>query len=178
MGGVWFPATSSLATRPPADSTAESSVARGPILWRARYPNEIAKNLVSFKNPKGTTTNSDLELAAGLIQVDIAAHNYDICEHTITSGSDNTPTVSWQTKGSTTTTFWHRPTYYDCRRCINATTATNPALSLCPAGSIPWPTIAPDCGTSLTVHCLLILIANTRRQPGKLSTRDPRCLLP
>jgi hypothetical protein len=49
--------------------------------------------------------SSDLELAASLIQVDIAAHNYDIRERTITSGSNNTPTVSWQMKGSTTTTL-------------------------------------------------------------------------
>jgi hypothetical protein len=77
---------------------------RGPILWRATFPKEISKNLVSFKNPKGRITNSDLELAAGVIQNDVAAHNFDICERTIASGSDNTPTLSWQAKGSTTTT--------------------------------------------------------------------------
>jgi hypothetical protein len=85
-------------------SAAESSASPGPILWRARFPKEIAKSLVSFENPKGQVTNSDLELAASVVHHDIAAHNFAISERTISSGSDNTPTVSWQTKGSTTTT--------------------------------------------------------------------------
>jgi hypothetical protein len=104
-GGVWFPASNALRPRLlPGNSTAESSVTPGPILWRATFPNEISKNLVSQKNPKGQLTNSDLELAAGIIQHDVAAHNFDICEKTIASGSDNTPTLAWQAKGSTTTT--------------------------------------------------------------------------
>jgi hypothetical protein len=104
MGGVWFPASDALRTRHPRGSTAKSSAARGPILWRAKFPNEISKNLVSQKNPKGRITNSDLELAAGVVQHDVAAHNFDIRERTIASGSDNTPTLAWQLKGSTTTT--------------------------------------------------------------------------
>ena len=37
-----------------------------PILWRASFPKAIQKRLVSFKNPKGDVTNSDLELVAGI----------------------------------------------------------------------------------------------------------------
>jgi hypothetical protein len=104
MGGVWFPASDTLRTRRHRNSAAESTAAEGPILWRATFPNEISRNLVSQKNPKGRITNSDLELAAGVLQNDVAAHNFDIRERTIASGSDNTPTLAWQAKGSTTTT--------------------------------------------------------------------------
>jgi hypothetical protein len=51
----------------------------------------------------GSITNSDLELAAALIQKDVAAHAFDIGKRTITNGSDNTLTVSWAYQGSTST---------------------------------------------------------------------------
>jgi hypothetical protein len=105
MGGVWFPASNNLLEQPSADSAAEQLPAKGPILWwRARFDDDITKDLVSFANPTGAVTNSDLELAASLVQHDIAAHAFDIRERTIASGSDNNPTVAWQRKGSTTTT--------------------------------------------------------------------------
>jgi hypothetical protein len=120
MGGVWFPATHQLPSRPttaspssanemPVDNAscsplAASSRDEGPILWRARFEPDIVNDLVSFANPTGNVTNSDLELAAAVVQNDIAVHNYDVRERTIASGSDNTPAVAWQAKGSTTTT--------------------------------------------------------------------------
>jgi hypothetical protein len=73
-------------------------------LKKAKFEPEVVRKLVSFSNPRGTVTNSDLELAAGLVQHDVAAQAFDIQERTISSGSDNTPTIAWQTKGSTTTT--------------------------------------------------------------------------
>jgi hypothetical protein len=103
MGGVWFPASRNLLERP-VGSAAKPSTSTGPILWRARFDPRITADLVSFSNPTGQVTNSDLELAASIVQHDIAANCFDIRERTISSGSDNTPTVSWQTKGSTTTT--------------------------------------------------------------------------
>jgi hypothetical protein len=105
MGGVWFPASTSLAERPVTGSAAESSTANstGPLLWRAKFDADITRDLVSYQNQTDTITNSDLELAASLVQHDIAAHGFDIRERTIASGSDNTPTVAWQSKGSTTT---------------------------------------------------------------------------
>ena len=104
MGGVWFPASERLQARHTHSSAAKSSASVGPILWRAKFPTNVSKNLVSYNNPRGQITNSDLELAAGLVQHDIAVHAFDLRERTIASGSDNTPTISWQTKGSTTTT--------------------------------------------------------------------------
>ena len=39
-----------------------------PILWRNTFPKTIVKDFVSFENPTGTVSNSDLELAATVIQ--------------------------------------------------------------------------------------------------------------
>jgi hypothetical protein len=114
MGGVWFPLTPQLkeravkttareeARKPPL-RPAETTLP-GPLLWRVPFSSEIRSKLVSSSNPQGTITNSDLELAATIVQNDIAAQCFDIRERTIASGSDNTPAVSWQRKGSTTTT--------------------------------------------------------------------------
>jgi hypothetical protein len=59
--------------------------------------------LVSTANPKGSVTNSDLELAATVIQQDAICHNYDVRERTIHTRTDNQATQSWQQHGSTTT---------------------------------------------------------------------------
>jgi hypothetical protein len=111
MGGVWFPASKALQHQCPPNGTTITLVAElGPNLWRATFPKEIVKNLVSQQNLLGQITNLDLELAAGVVQNDIAAHNFDIRKRTISSGSDNTPTIAWQTNGSTTTTS--APSYF------------------------------------------------------------------
>ncbi len=54
------------------------------------------KRFITTKNPHGTITNSDLdlELAASLVQKDIAAHHYNVREHTIALGSNNIAAVS------------------------------------------------------------------------------------
>ena len=95
MGGVWFPASESVQARHTHSSAAKSSASVGPILWRAQFPTDISRKLVSFKKTQGQITNSDLELAAGLVQHDVAVHAFDLRERTIASGSDNTPTISW-----------------------------------------------------------------------------------
>jgi hypothetical protein len=105
MGGVWFAASSKLLERPALLSSHIDHLpsSTGPFLWRARFPVDVSNDLVSFANPNGTVTNSDLELAASIVQLDVAAHAFDIRERTVATGSDNTPTVAWQQKGSTTT---------------------------------------------------------------------------
>jgi hypothetical protein len=75
-----------------------------PLLWRTPFPSDIQKDLVSFSNPKGKITNSDLELAGTIGQHDVLVHNIDCRERTIHTLTDNTPALAWQTKGSTTTT--------------------------------------------------------------------------
>ena len=54
------------------------------------------------KKTAGSITNSDLELAGSYIHNAVIAANFDTRERTITSCSDNTPTVYWQRKGSVT----------------------------------------------------------------------------
>jgi hypothetical protein len=82
-GGVWF----SLA------------YAMRPLLWRLAFPDDIKQPVVSDKNPKGTITNSDLELAAEVCAVAVILHYAPHVEReAIGTLCDNTPTVSWVTK--------------------------------------------------------------------------------
>lgn len=92
MGGVFF--------TPPTPTTPAAQ----PFLWRSPFPLHIQQDLVSFQNPTGSITNSDLELAGTIAQLDIVCHHQDVREATILTMSDNTPAVAWQGKGSTTTT--------------------------------------------------------------------------
>ena len=73
-----------------------------PMMWREPFPSHTRNQLVSYDNPKGTITNSDLESAATIAHHDILAQAASVVEKTIHTLSDNT--VHWQTKGSTTTT--------------------------------------------------------------------------
>jgi hypothetical protein len=95
-GGVWFPSPEFV----PRGSTTPGT----PLLWRLKWPDDITANLVSRTNPHGTINNSELELAGGLLQLDIIAQNYDVRERTILSKTDNLATLFWQRKGSTTST--------------------------------------------------------------------------
>jgi hypothetical protein len=87
----------------PQFSTSRASSSH-PIIWRAKFPASVRKQLVSFKNPKGTISNSDLELAGSIVHNVATAKCFDVRERTTLHKSDNTPTVFWQRKGSTTTT--------------------------------------------------------------------------
>ena len=97
-GGVWFP-HESLAPRA-IPGTAPSTQ---PIVWRYRWPQDIIDSLVTEDNPTGTISNSDLELAGGLLHLEAIAQNFDVRERTILSKTDNLATLYWQRKGSATT---------------------------------------------------------------------------
>ena len=84
-GGVWFP-TLDLIPR----SHTEHSV---PLLWRHSWPPEITSKLITPKNSNGTISNSDLELAGGLLHLDILAQSYDTHERFILSKTDNLATL-------------------------------------------------------------------------------------
>ncbi|CAJ1945366.1 unnamed protein product [Cylindrotheca closterium] len=73
------------------------------IVWRAPFDDDIQRRLVSFQNPTGDITNSDLELAATVTHHDVLTTHFDLREHTIQSSHDNTPAEAWQHEGSTTT---------------------------------------------------------------------------
>jgi len=75
-----------------------------PVLWRQPFTKVVQKQLVSFDNPTGTISNSDLELAGSVAHADVLAQFADIRELTVQQLCDNAPAVCWQRKGSTTTT--------------------------------------------------------------------------
>ena len=86
MGGVFFPAGGA------------------PTLWRSPFPKHIQEEVVSRDNLSGAVTNSDLELAGTIAHHDVIATSAPVHHMTLGTCTDNTPTLSWQTKGSTTTT--------------------------------------------------------------------------
>ena len=94
-GGVWFPA-SHLHHR-------EGSGSPSPVVWRVQWPKQIQDLLVTEQNPLGTITNSDLELAGGLLHLQAIVQSCDVRERTILSKTDNLATLFWQRKGSATT---------------------------------------------------------------------------
>ena len=59
-----------------------------PIVWRVTWPKTISAALVSCDNPRGTITNSDLELAGAFLHHACAAACFDIRERTVKSSTD------------------------------------------------------------------------------------------
>ena len=79
-GGVWLPGRRDLA----------------PTVWQVEWPSHVKERLVSFDNPEGDLTNSDLEMAAELLGwlvleglVATQWRHVEVC-------SDNSATVAWQ----------------------------------------------------------------------------------
>ena len=70
---------------------------------RLPWPEDIRTDLVSFDNPQGRITNSDLELSALVLQE--ATFSF-VCTspswRAPFTGSDNTPTVAWYFRESST----------------------------------------------------------------------------
>ena len=94
-GGVWFPGENA--------NVREGYLPNVPVLWRLPWPQDIIDRVVTDANPSGTITNSDLELAGGLLHLDCAAQVFDTRERTILSKGDNLNTTHWERKGSTST---------------------------------------------------------------------------
>ena len=93
-GGVWF-LSPDLIPRQGFDSR--------PLIWRLEWPTFITEQLVTDSNPQGTISNSDLELAGGLLHLEAISQAFDVRERTILSKTDNLATLFWQRKGSATT---------------------------------------------------------------------------
>lgn len=70
-----------------------------PLLWRLPFSSHIQSQLVSFSNPTGKITNSELELAVSVAQHDMLAQAVDIWEAIIHNASNNVATVWWQSRG-------------------------------------------------------------------------------
>eukprot|EP00804_Cyclotella_cryptica_P027344 CCRYP_016217-RA/>CCRYP_016217-RA protein AED:0.34 eAED:0.34 QI:0/-1/0/1/-1/1/1/0/129 len=69
VGGIWFP-SATLVSRSGYHSLK-------PLLWRHQWPDYI-KQLVTEVNPNGTITNSDLELAGGLLHLEALTQAFDV----------------------------------------------------------------------------------------------------
>jgi hypothetical protein len=69
-----------------------------PIVWRVEFDNAIASQVVSDDNPHGRLTNSDLEMAAVLLQYIVLQQEVDMQFARAGVLSDNTPTVAWTTR--------------------------------------------------------------------------------
>jgi len=93
-GGVWFP-SSSLNPRGKFKHKA--------VLWPHKWPADIIAKLVTTQNPTGTVTNSNLELAGGLIHLEALLQTFNVRERIFLSKTDNLATLFWQLKGSATT---------------------------------------------------------------------------
>lgn len=85
---------------PMTDNSCNNNVM--PILWQQRFPQSICNNLVSYDNPNGRITNSNLKLAGLIAHNDILAQYADVSEATTHNCYNNTPTVFWQIKGAVT----------------------------------------------------------------------------
>ena len=95
-GGVWY-TTPDLVPR-------QGTLPSQPILWRLQWPDDLVRSLITQHNPDGTVTNSEFELAGGLLHLDTITQCYDVRERTLVSKTDNLATMFWQRKGSATTT--------------------------------------------------------------------------
>ena len=109
MGGVYF------------------DTAGAAYVWRQAFPPDVQRRLVSFANPRGTITNSDLEQAGLLAQVDLMMTTHDARYATIVNLSDNTPAVSRVHKGAVTSDG--AAAYLCINTSGNTATATLPTTS-------------------------------------------------
>jgi hypothetical protein len=71
-----------------------------PVVWRLEFPPEIQAEVVSFANPWGSITNSDLEMGGLLAQFLVLEHVAPMHLEHAAAWCDNTPTVSWANKMS------------------------------------------------------------------------------
>ena len=125
MGGVWLPDAHNVWSASLSESTLkpvlsnqrgsatasalqsdrhDSPMSHPPLLWRALFPPEIADALVSWTNPDGSISISDLELAGVLAGNDILAQAVDVTEVTTGTGTDNLAALSWSTKKAVSVT--------------------------------------------------------------------------
>ena len=77
-----------------------------PIVWRVAWPDAIRERLVSWENPKGNISNSDLEAGGTLLQYLVLECITDSLRHQQAAiGCDNTPAVSWTSKGNSSSSM-------------------------------------------------------------------------
>ena len=83
-GGVWLPGTKALA----------------PVVWRVKWPQDVRDALITWDNPNGKITNSDLEMAAELLGWLVLESLVPLRHEHVGLCSDNSATVAWQMRGA------------------------------------------------------------------------------
>ena len=83
-GGPWLPGTKPLA----------------PVVGRVEWPQEVKDALVTWENPNGKITNSDVEMAAELLGWLVLEANVPLRHKHVGLCSDNSATVPWQMRGA------------------------------------------------------------------------------
>ena len=81
---MWVPGTKELA----------------PIVWRVRWPKEVLARVVTWENPDGDITNSDLEMAAELLGFLVLEACVPLRWEHVGVCSDNSATVACQGRGA------------------------------------------------------------------------------
>jgi hypothetical protein len=69
-----------------------------PVVWRIEWPLDIQQKMVSYDNPTGSISNSDLEMAGMLAHYLVLEHLVSLRHVHVAAWCDNTPTVSWTNK--------------------------------------------------------------------------------
>jgi hypothetical protein len=146
-----------------------------PMIWRSAFPLEVQRRLVSFDNPAGTNTNSNLEMAASVAQHDVLTSNVDAREATVHNFSDNTPTVFWQRKDAVSN--------YDPNAQLLRVQALHqrkhryvPTYNYLPGPANLMAESAANDGVSLTHSCCFILMPpSPRLDPGNFAHLQSRC---
>ena len=64
-----------------------------PVVWQLKWPQHIIDCLVTSANPSGTISDSDLELAGGLLHLEALPQTFNIRERTVLSKTDNLNTL-------------------------------------------------------------------------------------
>ena len=81
-GGIWFAGTCPLP----------------PVIWRVQWPDDIRHSIISFNNPSGSLSNSDLKMTGMLLLYLVLEHLAPLRYTHVAAWCDNTPTVSWTNK--------------------------------------------------------------------------------
>ena len=70
------------------------------MLWHAPFLVDIQQRIVSFDNPHGDLTNSNLAQVGILAQADVANTTFDLRERTLAPLNNNTAVISRTKKGT------------------------------------------------------------------------------
>ena len=131
------------------------------LVWQNPWPPYIVASLLSSANPQGTITNSNLKLAALVLQEAAflkAVHKTRMAAPR--SGSDNTLTVSWSTHEA----FMINPVVADLLRICALHSKDfflNPSVFIIQVNKTAWPKMLPVYFIYLTLTFLPICLFST-----------------